>query len=215
MPTVKELREQAKSSGLRGYSTVWKPGLIRLIAEAHVPVFQERIERAWKTGRYPALTHGDVENPHKKAQRIRGLHQLQDEVTAALRARKYEQQIARQSELRLEPLRRLYHNLVVRPQKQRLVKAIRQEGPQILDEVGSLEGEKKGRWVVTWKFFTGLSSSFVDRTLTKVETTAFYLRFSFTYRLRNIEDGKVILFHKNLGGSPTLITNAGAAREWL
>jgi len=45
--------------------------------------------------------------------------------------------------------------------------------------------------------------------------TAFYLKFSFTYRLKNIEDGKVVLFHKNLGGSPTLITNAGAAREWL
>jgi len=27
MPTVKELREQAKSYGLRGYSTLRKPGL--------------------------------------------------------------------------------------------------------------------------------------------------------------------------------------------
>jgi len=35
MPTVKELREQAKSQ---------KPGLIRLIAEARAPVFRERSE---------------------------------------------------------------------------------------------------------------------------------------------------------------------------
>jgi len=28
MPTAKELREQAKSYGLRGYSTLRKPGLI-------------------------------------------------------------------------------------------------------------------------------------------------------------------------------------------
>ena len=146
------------------------------------PPFQERLVRARKTGRYPTLTSGDVDKPHKKVQRIRELHHLQEEVTGALRARKYEQQIARQSGLRLEPLRRVSHNLVVRPRKQRLEKAIRQEGPQILEEAGSLEGEEKERRVVTWKFFTGLSSSVVDRTLTKVETlnTSFYLRFSFT-----------------------------------
>ena len=48
----------------------------------------------------------------------------------------------------------------------------------------------------------------------KVETLerAFYLRYSYTYRLRNIENGKVTLFHKNLGGSPTLMTNPDAAR---
>ena len=91
IPTVKELREQAKSYGLRGYSTLRKHGLIRLIAEARAPVFRVRLERALKTGRYPAL-HGDIDNPHKKA-RIRELHQLKDEATAAMRAQKYEQEI--------------------------------------------------------------------------------------------------------------------------
>ena len=66
MPTVKELRERAKSCGLRGYSTLQKPGLIRLIAEARAPVFGERLERALKTGCYPAL-RGDIDNPHKKS----------------------------------------------------------------------------------------------------------------------------------------------------
>jgi len=62
MPTVKELRKQAKSYGLRGYSILRKHGLIRLIAEARTPVFRERLERALKTGRYPAL-RGDIDKP--------------------------------------------------------------------------------------------------------------------------------------------------------
>jgi len=39
MTTVTELREQAKSYVLSGCSILWKPGLIRLITEARVPVF--------------------------------------------------------------------------------------------------------------------------------------------------------------------------------
>ena len=75
MPTLKELREQVKSYGLRGYSTLRKPGLIRLIVEARAPVglFRNRLKRALKTERYPAL-RGDIDNPHKKAQHIRELH---------------------------------------------------------------------------------------------------------------------------------------------
>jgi len=34
--------------------------------EARAPVFRERLERALKTGRYPALC-GDIDNPHKKS----------------------------------------------------------------------------------------------------------------------------------------------------
>jgi len=49
MPTVKEPRKQAKSYGLSGYSTLWKPGLIRLIAEARAPVFLERAQRVLKS----------------------------------------------------------------------------------------------------------------------------------------------------------------------
>ena len=71
MVIVKELRGQPKNCGLRGYSTLRKPGLIRLITEARAPVFLEHTARARKTGRYLALTCGDVDNPHKKAQHIR------------------------------------------------------------------------------------------------------------------------------------------------
>ena len=102
MATVKELREQAKSYGLKGYSTLGKPGLIRLIAEARAPVLLERAVRDRKTGRYPALNRGD--NPHK-TQRIRELRQLNDEVAAALRANKYAQTIKAQPRQRLKTLR--------------------------------------------------------------------------------------------------------------
>ena len=111
MITVKELREQAKSYGLGGYSTLRKPGLIRLIAEARAPVFRERAVRARKTGRYPALTREDTDNPHKKAQRTRELRQLDDEVTAALRANKHAQTIKAQPRQRLKPLRQLSRRL--------------------------------------------------------------------------------------------------------
>ena len=84
-------------------STPRKHGLIRLIAEARAPVFRERLERAMKTGRYPAL-RGDIDNPHKKAQRIRELYQLKDEVIAALRAQKYEQEIEKNPRKRLKIL---------------------------------------------------------------------------------------------------------------
>jgi len=53
--------------------------------------------------------------------------------------------------------------------------------------------------------------------MSKVEAlqTSFYLRFSYTFQLRNMKHGKVMLFHTNLGGSPTLLTIRTAAREWL
>jgi len=104
MSTVKELREQAKSYRLRGYSTLRKHGLIRLIAEARAPVFRERLERALKTGRYPALRR-DIDNPHKKAQRIRELHQLKDKA-APLRAQKYQQEIEKNPRKQLKILQR-------------------------------------------------------------------------------------------------------------
>jgi hypothetical protein len=49
--------------------------------------------------------------------------------------------------------------------------------------------------------------------------TAFYLRYSYTIQLRNIENGKFLLFHPNelgsLRGSPNLLTTQTTARQWL
>jgi len=213
MPTVKELREQAKSYGLRGYSTLRKPGLVQLIAAARAPVHRERIVRAMTTGRYPAL-RGDIDNPHKKAQRIRELHQLEDEITAALRAQKYKLESIK------NPLKRVEINKKVQKRvmrhgfrKEPLARALAQEGEKLLEEMHPQEREEKGRRTITWKLFRGLAASVVDSTMTKIEAlqTAFYLRFGYTYQLRNIENDKVMLYHTNLGGSPTLLTTHAAA----
>jgi len=92
-----------------------------------------------------------------------------------------------------------------------------QEGPKLLEEIIPKDSKEKGRRNITWKLFRGLAGSVVDSIMTKVEAlqTSFYLRFSYTYQLRNIENGKVMFFHTNLGGSLTLLTTHAAAREWL
>jgi len=65
------------------------------------------------------------------------------------------------------------------------------------------DSEAKGRRTITWKIFRGLAVYVVDRIMTKVEAlqTSFYLRFTYTYQLRNNETGKVILFHPNIIGA--------------
>ena len=217
MPTVKELRVQAKSYGLRGYSHLRQGDLVQLITEARAPILRERVARALKTGRYPALRR-DIDNPHKKAQRIRELHQLQDEVTAALRAQKYEQEIKSNPRKRLEILRKVQKRAIRHGfRKEPLARVIAQEGERILEEIQPKESEEKGRRTVTWKLFQNLNGSTDERFMTKIAElqTAFYLRYSFTYRLRNIENGKIMLWSKNLGGSATMLTNQAAARQWL
>ena len=217
MPTVKELRVQAKSYGLRGYSHLRQGDLVQLITEARAPILRERVARALKTGRYPALRR-DIDNPHKKAQRIRELHQLQDEVTAALRAQKYEQEIKSNPRKRLEILRKVQKRAIRHGfRKEPLARAIAQEGERLLGEIQPKESETKGRRTIILKLLRSLADSVVDRIMPKVETlqTSFYLRFGYTYQLRHIENGKVMLWHTNLGGSPTLLTTHAAAREWL
>ncbi|KAK3713577.1 hypothetical protein QZH41_007688, partial [Actinostola sp. cb2023] len=44
--------------------------------------------------------------------------------------------------------------------------------------------------------------------------TAFYLRYLYTYEIRDVEDGTVIQFHKNHGGSPW-INRLAEAETWL
>jgi len=179
------------------------------------------VPRARKTGRYPALTRGDVDNPHKKAQRIRELRQLNAEVTAALRANKYSQTIKAQSRQQLKPLTQLSRRLKWQTyhwaDKEPLASKIVRKGQKLLEEIKPNDGEEKGRRTITWKQFRGLEGAIADKIMLKVETLerSFYLRYSYTYRLRKNENGKLMLYHKNLGGSPTLITNLDAAREWL
>jgi len=130
--------------------------LIRRIAEASAPVFLERAARARKTGRYPALTRGYVDNSLKKAQRIRELRQLNDEVTAALRANKYAQTIKAQPRQRLKPLRKLSRRLKWQTHhwadKEPLASKIIRKGPNLLEEIIPDDSETKGRRTITWRY---------------------------------------------------------------
>src|SRR6218665_1028279 len=215
MPTVKELRAQAKSYGLKGYSTLKKYDLHLLIIKARSKIGRERIRRAFETGRYPAARK-DFNNPHKEAQRKSEYRQIDDEVTATLRANKYEQTIKRDRTKRLKPLKPITGH--IKPWKRETFsKSIIREGETLLNQIRPIESTEKGRRVITWKLFRDLDESTVDRFMSKIEElqTAFYLRFSFTYRIKNIEANKPILWHTNLGGSPTLLTNFVTPREWL
>ena len=86
MFTVKELRSLARSYGLPVVSKMQKADLLRAIGEARAAEWRKRLRRALQTGRYPAITRGDIENPHKKWQRARELRQLAREVDTALLA---------------------------------------------------------------------------------------------------------------------------------
>ena len=148
-------------------------------------------------------------------------------MNAALRARKYEQQIKKHPGQRLEPLKKVTKRILRQGfRSESLPISIIGEGEKLLEEIIPNENEVKGRRTITWKWFRGLDGSTVDNFMMKIETlqTAFYLRYSFSTILlcntspeclRNIENGNVMEFHRNLGGSPTLLTNAGAARELL
>ena len=118
----------------------------------------------------------------------------------------------------MEPLKKATKRILRQGfRSESLPTSIVREGEKLLEEIIPNENEVKGRRTITWKWFRGLDGSTVDNFMMKIETlqTAFYLRYSFFYRLRNIENGNVMEFHRNLGGSPTLLTNAGAPREWL
>ena len=98
--------------------------------------------------------------------------------------------------------------------KEPLTRAIAQKGEKFLGEIHPRENEAKGRRTITWKLFQSLAGSVVDSTVTKVEAlqTSFYLRFGYTYQLRNTKNGKMMLWNTNLGGSPSLLTTHAAAR---
>jgi len=80
---------------------------------------------------------------------------------------------------------------------------------EILDlfDAATHEGEEsKGRRYIRWRLIRGLekalTTNFMEKIREKVDT-AFYMRHVFSYQLRNIEDGTIILYYKN-HGSPSI-----------
>ena len=93
------------------------------------------------------------------------------------------------------------------------------EGARILEELdGEREGEEAGRRFWKWPFFRGVAGSLVDRIMDKLHekvATSCYLRYSYTYRLRNFETGGIMLFHKTTKGSPWIQRLEPQARDWV
>ncbi|KAK3728359.1 hypothetical protein QZH41_011399 [Actinostola sp. cb2023] len=118
-----------------------KWGLQLAIANARATEWSSRVLRAAKTNRIRSL-RGDVENPHRKAQRARKLQQLHEEVTASFRGNKYPAVVERKLWRRQRGLRNIGHRFrkphshgLVRSLKETLARAIAREGPDILDHL--------------------------------------------------------------------------------
>jgi hypothetical protein len=124
---------------------------------------------------------------------MRELRQLQDEVTAALRAKKYEQDAKREPWQQIQTIKKVTKRVIRHGFRERSIAAsLIEKAPKLLEELIPQDSEENGRRVVVWNLFRDLGGSVVGRVYRKVETLkiAFYLRFSFTYHLRNIENGK-------------------------
>ena len=73
-------------------------------------------------------------------------------------------------------------------------------------------GRRYKRWRVTRELNKDLTSRFMEKIRENV-TTSFYMRHSYSYMLRNIEDGRIIYYYQNKG-SPWMNTYA-EAKNWI
>ncbi|KAL9963542.1 hypothetical protein ACROYT_G027060 [Oculina patagonica] len=102
------------------------------------------------------------------------------------------------------------------PHENRVVTNYQNEILNLLD-VAEYEGEEEnGRRFIRWRFIRGLQKdlkpNFMENIRGKVNT-AFYIRYVFSYRLRNIDNDTVIVYYIN-HGSPR-INKLPAAEKWL
>ena len=88
---------------------------------------------------------------------------------------------------------------------------------QNLYEVTKFEGEESsGRRFKRWRFIKDLNKDLTPKFMEKIREnvrTSFYMRHTYSYKLRNIEDGTIIFYYQNKG-SPWMNTYA-EAENWL
>ena len=88
---------------------------------------------------------------------------------------------------------------------------------QNLYEVTKFEGEESsGRRFKRWRFIKELNKDLTPKFMEKIREnvrTSFYMRHTYSYKLRNIEDGTIIFYYQNKG-SPWTNTYA-EAENWL
>ena len=116
---------------------------------------------------------------------------------------------------RRQELLRLFDPLP--PQNRRNVTDHQNEIRNLFDDVAIFEGEEaKGRRYIRWRFTRHLGEDHTARFMEKIREnvrTSFYLRHVRAYRLRNQENGDVIILYKNQG-SPWM-NNLEEAERWL
>ncbi|KAL9986602.1 hypothetical protein ACROYT_G000771 [Oculina patagonica] len=102
------------------------------------------------------------------------------------------------------------------PHENRVVTNYQNEILNLLD-VAEYEGEENsGRRFIRWRFIRGLEKDLTPNFMEKIRenvNTAFYIRHTYSYRLRNIDDDTVIVYYINKG-SPW-INKLSAAEKWL
>ena len=77
--------------------------------------------------------------------------------------------------------------------------------------------EKEGLCYIFWRKRQGFENNLTEQFMRKIREkvgTAAYLRHNYSYWLENIEDGTIILYYKNSGGSPW-INRYVEAEHWL
>ena len=90
---------------------------------------------------------------------------------------------------------------------------------EILDMYDNIEHkgeEKKGRRFIRWRFIRGLERDMTPNFMAKIREkvhTSFYARHIFSYQLRNIEDGSLMVMYTNTG-SPWF-ERLSEAEKWL
>ena len=106
----------------------------------------------------------------------------------------------------------------VQPTKKREEKSYKDLLPKLLKKDEEKEGvEREGRHFIFWKKSQGLENNLTEYFMGKIREkvrTAAYLRHYFSYWLKNNEDGAILLFYKNSGGSPW-INRYAEAESWL
>ena len=76
---------------------------------------------------------------------------------------------------------------------------------------------KEGRRFIRWRFDQVLERDLTPNFMAKLRkrvTTAFYLRYIYSYQIRNMENGTIIDYYKNSVGSPW-INRLSEAESWL
>ncbi|KAL9959950.1 hypothetical protein ACROYT_G033329 [Oculina patagonica] len=86
----------------------------------------------------------------------------------------------------------------------------------LFDDAEDEGEENSGRRFIRWRFIRGLEKDLTPNFMEKIRekvNTAFYIRHTYSYRLRNIDDDTVIVYYINKG-SPW-INKLSAAEKWL